>query len=86
MNPRRTPKSPAFRACAFYATVSEAVYPKCNPSRLHRYLLRHGLRVGYERLATDPWQGGLWPATEAELAELKACKNNQLLGPDDLPF
>lgn len=88
MKPRRTSKNPAFRAYAFGAVVCEWVWPQSSASRLHRYLSRHGRRFSYERIGTDPWQleGGLWPASEAELAELEACPRNPLLGPGDLPF
>jgi hypothetical protein len=88
MRPRRTPKSPAFRAHAFAASVAEGVWPACNPSRLHRSLIRHGRRVSYERIGTDHWQleGGLWPASEAEIAELEACQSIPFIYPDGLPF
>lgn len=71
----KTYPNPAFRSHAFTANVTEGVWPG-GISRLHRNLVRHGRRVSYERLGTDPWQlqSGLWVATEPELAELKAAE------------
>lgn len=88
MKPRRIPKNPAFRAHAFASMVSEGVWPGENPSRLHRNRVRHGQRVSYDRLAKDPWQKGLWPETEEELAEYERLSRQRTdWGLDDgLPF
>lgn len=80
--------NPAFRAHCFLASVIEGVWPGAKPSRLHRNLVRHGRRVGYERIGRDPWQvlSGMWPATEEEAAEFELRNScSDLLG-GDLPF
>jgi hypothetical protein len=80
MKPRRTPTNPAFRSRAFCASVVECVYPKSLTSRLHRSMVRHGRRVGYEQVGRDPWQreGGLWPASEDELRDLQTLRDEQV--------
>lgn len=80
--------NPAFRFRCFLASVSEGVWPGGFPSRVHRNQVRHGRRIGFERVATDAWQreGQLWPADEEQAAEWAARPRLFDFGPFDLPF